>query len=98
MIVKRLLNCSGIVLAGCLFASCCTEEPVTRTVRIEGMHCEKCEASIEESIAAMDGVRLCDASFEGGNAVITAENPAVMELAIDRIRMMQFTVSTSEEE
>ena len=86
-------------LAVCL-AGCCTEyiEPVTQVVRIDGMHCEACETSIEESVTVLEGVHACEASFQKGNAVITADDPAAMERAVDRIRKMQFTVSAPDRE
>lgn len=96
--MRRVLAFPAIVLASCAISSCCAQEPFTKTVRIDGMHCEKCEASIEQSVTAIEGVQLCEASFKDGNALIMTDNPTVMELAIDRIRKMQFTVFVSEEE
>ena len=88
------------ILTVCL-PGCCTEEPiepVTRVVRIDGMHCEACETSIEESVTVLQGVHVCEASFEKGNAMITADDAAAMERAVDRIRQMQFTVLAPDRE
>jgi len=87
------------LLTACL-AGCCAEyiEPVTQVVKIDGMHCEACETSIEESVTVLEGVHECEASFQKGNAVITADDSAAMERAIDRIRKMQFAVSAPDRE
>ncbi len=93
MIQSRKLILAGLMLTLCLLGSCYTEEPVTRIVEISGMHCEACEASIEESVGALAGIQLCEASYANGTARIVADNAAAVDLAVDRIQKMQFIVS-----
>lgn len=76
----------------------CSEEaaqaPITRVLQIEGMHCASCETGIEASVGVINGIRICEASYEDGLARIVADDPMAIEEAIDRIRGMQFIVLT----
>ena len=43
----------------------------TRTINIEGMMCEHCEAHVKEALEAIDGVKAAEASHKAGTAVVT---------------------------
>ena len=51
------------------------EAPETRTVRIEGMMCEHCEAAIRKALEALPEVESAAVSHEAGTAVLTLRAP-----------------------
>ena len=42
-----------------------------KTMKIEGMMCGHCEASVKNALEAIDGVSSADVSHESGTAVVT---------------------------
>jgi len=49
------------------------EKNMTKTVRIEGMMCPHCEATVKKALEALDGVVSADVSHEKGTAVVTLD-------------------------
>ncbi|MBQ6294402.1 MAG: heavy metal translocating P-type ATPase [Firmicutes bacterium] len=47
------------------------EEPMTKTLTVEGMMCMHCEARVRKALEAIDGVESAVASHEAGTAVVT---------------------------
>ena len=47
------------------------QKTMEKTVRIEGMMCPHCEASVKKALEALDGIESAAASHEKGTAVIT---------------------------
>ncbi len=47
------------------------EKKMEKTVRIEGMMCEHCEASVKKALEKIDGIESATASHTAGTAVIT---------------------------
>lgn len=47
------------------------ETTMTKTVKIEGMMCSHCEATVKKALEALDGVENADVSHEAGTAVLT---------------------------
>ena len=47
------------------------EEPMTKTLTVEGMMCMHCEARVKKALEAIDGVESAVASHEAGTAVVT---------------------------
>lgn len=43
------------------------------TIPVAGMHCDHCVSRVEAALAKLDGVRLADASLQGGVAVVVFE-------------------------
>ena len=43
------------------------------TIAVAGMHCGHCVARVESALAKLDGVKLADASLEGGEAIVVFE-------------------------
>lgn len=42
-----------------------------KTMKIEGMMCPHCEATVKKTFEAIDGVELAEVSHEKGSAVLT---------------------------
>ena len=47
------------------------EKTMTKTVKIEGMMCSHCEATVKKALEAIDGVEAALPSHEAKNAVVT---------------------------
>ena len=49
-------------------------ETMTKTMKIEGMMCAHCEATVKKALEALDGVTGAEVSHEAGTAVVSMEN------------------------
>lgn len=47
------------------------ENDMKKTMKIEGMMCEHCEATVKKALEALDGVERAEVSHEAGQAVVT---------------------------
>ena len=47
------------------------DQTMTKTLKIEGMMCVRCEAHVKKALEALDGVESATASHEAGTAVVT---------------------------
>lgn len=47
-----------------------------KTIRIEGMMCPHCEATVRKALEALDTVETAEVSHEKGTAVVTCSAPA----------------------
>ena len=57
-----------------------------KTIRIEGMMCAHCEASVQKALEALDGVSSAQVSHEKGPAVVTLTSDveeAVLKKAVE---------------
>ncbi|MCH5352159.1 MAG: cation transporter [Acutalibacter sp.] len=45
---------------------------MNKTLKIEGMMCAHCEATVKKALEAIDGVESADVSHVSGTAVVTA--------------------------
>ena len=62
------------------------EENMTKTIRIEGMMCEHCEATVKKALLKIDGVSDAVVSHVAGTAVVTLEKDvdnAVLKEAVE---------------
>ena len=62
------------------------EEPMTKTMKIEGMMCKHCEARVKKALEAVEGVELAEVSHEAGTAVVTLKAPvdnSVLKAAVE---------------
>ena len=46
-----------------------------KTMKIEGMMCGHCEATVKKTLEAIEGVASADVSHESGTAVVTLSAP-----------------------
>ena len=92
--VAALLLCAiALLMSGCKQQA---SETTTTSVSIEGMHCDACAESIHETVVVIPGIEACEVSFESNSARMTADSPATIETAINRIRLLGFTVQQAD--
>jgi copper chaperone len=60
---------------------------VTKTskIRVEGMHCSKCSASVTKALKATPGVEKVDVSFSEGEAVVQFDDQKVTEAQLREV-------------
>lgn len=58
---------------------------MTKTIAIEGMHCQHCVGAVKEALAAVAGVTSVVVSLEKNNAVVegTGLDDAVLKAAVE---------------
>jgi len=56
------------------------ENSMKETVRIEGMMCPHCEASVKKALEAIDGIESAEVSHEKGTAEITLSKEVAAEV------------------
>ena len=49
------------------------ETKMTKTLKIEGMMCAHCEATVKKALEAITGVESAEVSYVSGTAVVTAD-------------------------
>ena len=57
----------------------------TVTIRVEGMHCNNCSASVAKALKATDGVEKVEVSQEKGEAVIQYDDQKVTEAKLREV-------------
>lgn len=73
----------ALVLAfGALGVSAATKKS---TIRVEGMHCKMCSASVEKALKATAGVEKVEVSFEKGEAIIQYDDEKVTEAKLREV-------------
>lgn len=55
------------------------------TIRVEGMHCKMCSASIEKALKATTGVEKVEVSFDKSEAVIQYDDEKVTEAKLREV-------------
>src|SRR4051794_18002198 len=55
------------------------------TIRVEGMHCKMCSASVEKALKATAGVEQVEVSLEKGEAVIQYDDQKVTEAKLREV-------------
>jgi copper chaperone CopZ len=72
-----------LVLAlGAISASAATK---TTRIKVEGMHCKMCSASVTKALKATAGVEKVEVSFETGEAVIQYDDQKVTEAKLREV-------------
>lgn len=58
---------------------------MTKTISIEGMHCQHCVAAVTEALKAVSGVTSVSVSLEHNNAVVEGANldDAALKAAVE---------------
>ena len=62
------------------------EQPMTKTMKIEGMMCPHCEARVKKTLEALEGVASAEVSHVAGTAVVTLAAPvedAALKAAVE---------------
>ncbi|PWJ71295.1 Cu2+-exporting ATPase [Ruminococcaceae bacterium R-25] len=64
-----------------------------KTIKIEGMMCGHCEASVKKALEALDGVISADVSHDKGTAVVTLEKDVANEVLTKAVEDKDFKVT-----
>ncbi len=67
-------------------------EPMTKTLLVEGMMCPHCEARVKKALEAVDGVSEAVASHEKGTAVVTLSHPVEDSVLKQAVEAQDYTV------
>ena len=85
MQTKKVAALLGLILVlslGSLSVSAATK---TTTIRVEGMKCNHCSASVAKALKATDGVEKVEVSSEKGEAVIQYDDQKVTEAKLREV-------------
>ena len=85
-----ILSTMTLQLAGCGDAAVAIKE---ERLVVSGMHCDACAQGIQQTVANIDGVESCQASYTSEEVLITFHGKHTMQQAIKRIEGMGFTVN-----
>jgi mercuric transport protein len=80
--VPALLGLILVLSLGTISALAATK---TATIRVEGMHCKMCSASVAKALKATDGVEKVEVSHEKGEAVIQYDDQKVTEAKLREV-------------
>jgi mercuric transport protein len=80
--IGALLGVLVVLSLGAVSALAATK---TTTIRIEGMHCKMCSASVAKALKATAGVEKADVSFEKGVAVVRYDDQKVTEAKLREV-------------
>jgi copper chaperone CopZ len=75
----------GLILALSLGAISALAATKTTTIRVEGMHCKMCSASVTKALKATEGVEQVEVSHEKGEAVIRYDDQKVTEAKLREV-------------
>jgi copper chaperone CopZ len=82
---KQIISTAVITLVlalGAIGVSAATRKAV---IRVEGMHCKMCSASVEKALKATAGVEQVEVSSEKGEAVIQYDDQKVTEARLREV-------------
>ncbi len=69
------------------------EDPMQRTITIEGMMCAHCEATVKKALEAVPGVAKAAVSHEAGTAVVTLSEPVANGLLKQAVEAKDYKVT-----
>ncbi|MDE6025373.1 MAG: heavy metal translocating P-type ATPase [Lachnospiraceae bacterium] len=69
------------------------ENKMTKTIRIEGMMCGHCEASVKKALEEIGGVESADVSHEKGTAVVTLSSDVADDVLKKAVEEKDYTVT-----
>ncbi len=75
----------GLILVLSLGAMSALAATKTATIRVEGMHCKMCSASVAKALQATDGVEKVEVSHEKGVAVVQYDDQKVTEAKLREV-------------
>lgn len=82
---NRVAALVGLVLVLSLGALSVSAAPKTATIRVEGMHCKMCSASVTKALEATAGVEKVEVSHEKGVAVVQYDDEKVTEAKLREV-------------
>ena len=82
---NRVAALLGLVLVLSLVSLSVSAATKTATIRVEGMHCKMCSASVTKALEATEGVEKVDVSHEKGVAVVQYDDQKVTEAKLREV-------------
>ncbi len=80
--VIALMVFTLVLALGAISVSAATK---TTKIKVEGMHCKMCSASVTKALKATPGVERAEVSFETGEAVIQYDDRKVTEAKLREV-------------
>ena len=77
--IKKISNIALIAALFCFTALSALAVTKTSTIKVDGMKCEKCSASVTKALKAVDGVEKVDVSSAKGVAIVEYDDQKVTE-------------------
>ena len=65
---------------------------MTKTMKIEGMMCMHCEATVKKALEALDGVESAEVSHEKGTAVVTMSADVADDVLKEAVEAKDYAV------
>jgi copper chaperone len=81
-ITKLVVTCVLVLTVGVITAAAFTK---TVTIKVEGMKCEKCSASVTKALKATEGVEEAKVSSDKGEAVIKYDDQKLTETKLREV-------------
>ena len=85
MRTNRIAALLGLIIALSLATATARAATKTATIRVEGMHCKMCSASVTKALEATDGVEKVEVSHEKGVAVVQYDDQKVTEAKLREV-------------
>jgi mercuric ion binding protein len=85
MRMKRVAPILGLILALLLGAISALAATKTARIRVEGMHCKMCSASVAKALKATVGVESVEVSDKEGLAVVQYDDQKVTEAKLREV-------------
>jgi mercuric ion binding protein len=82
---NRVAALLGLVLILSLASLSVSAATKTTTIRVEGMHCKMCSASVAKALKATDGVEKVEVNDEKGVAVVQYDDQKVTEAKLREV-------------
>jgi mercuric transport protein len=85
MLKNRVPALLGLILILSLAAVSALAATRTTTIRVEGMKCKNCSASVTKALKATDGVEKVEVNHEKGEAIIQYDDQKVTEAKLREV-------------
>ncbi len=85
MLKNRVAALVGLVLVLSLASLSVSAATKTATIRVEGMTCKMCSASVTKALEATEGVEKVEVSHEKGVAVVQYDDAKVTEAKLREV-------------
>jgi Cu2+-exporting ATPase len=69
------------------------DKEMTKTIKIQGMMCQHCEATVKKALESLDGVSEAVVSHESGTAVVTMDAEVADDVLTNAVAEKDFTVT-----
>ena len=69
------------------------EKEMKKTMKIEGMMCSHCEASVKKALEAIDGVESAEVSHEAGTAIVTMSQEVSNDVLKNAVEAKDYNVT-----